>query len=148
MLDSLYLPVLMAQEQTTFTGGVFKFLYFIAIVALVIVLPIMLGSFVAKWLRMRGYEWKLGLIFVTLAIASLIVIRAYDFEKRKFRMPMGVDLKGGVVLIYEIDLGGGPGLDPDAIDPDAIDPDTGMRGTGLQGGGVIQIRRLRSTWEI
>ena len=107
MLDSLYLPVLMAQEQSTFTDGVFKFLYFIGIVALVIVLPIMLGSMLAKALRMRGYEWKLGLIFVTLAVALLIVVRSFDFENRTFKMPMGVDLKGGVVLIYEIDLGVG-----------------------------------------
>ena len=56
----------------------------------------------ANWLRMRGYEWKLGLIFVTLAIALFIVVRAFDFKERKFRMPMGVDLKGGVILIYEV----------------------------------------------
>ena len=71
MLDSLYLPVLMAQEQSTFSDGLFKFLYLLASSLLVIVLPIMLGSMLAKWLRMRGYEWKLGLIFVTLAIALL-----------------------------------------------------------------------------
>jgi SecD/SecF fusion protein len=107
MLDSLYLPVLMAQEQSTFTDGVFKFLYFFGVLALVIVLPIVLGSMLAKALRMRGYEWKLGLIFVTLAVAALIVVRSFDFQNRKFKMPMGVDLKGGVVLVYEIDLGVG-----------------------------------------
>ena len=56
---------------------------------------------------MRGYEWKLGLIFVTLAIALFIVTRAFDFQERKFRMPMGVDLKGGVILIYEVQVAGG-----------------------------------------
>ena len=69
MLDSLYLPVLMAQEQSTFSDGLLKILSFLGIVALVIVLPIILGSMLAKSLRMRGYEWKLGLIFVTLAVA-------------------------------------------------------------------------------
>ncbi|MHB9078015.1 MAG: protein translocase subunit SecD [Pirellulaceae bacterium] len=118
MLDSLYLPVVMAQlntaGQSTFSEGLLKFLYMLGVLALVIVLPIFLGSVVAKWLRMRGYEWKLGLIFVTLAIALFIVTRAFDFQERKFRMPMGVDLKGGVILIYEVQVASGSSGKPKA----------------------------------
>ncbi len=107
MLDSLYSPVLIAQQQSTFSDGVFKFLYLLGVVLLVIVLPIVLGSMLANWLRMRGYAWKLGLIFVTLAIALFVVSRAFDFKERKFRIPMGVDLKGGVILIYEVQVNSG-----------------------------------------
>ncbi|MCU0962800.1 MAG: protein translocase subunit SecD, partial [Pirellulaceae bacterium] len=107
MLDSLCQSLLWAQTQTTLSDGVFKVLYFIGVVLLVIVLPLVLGSMIARALRMRGYEWRLGLIFFTLAVSSWIVFRAYDFEKGKFRIPLGVDLKGGVILIYEIETGGG-----------------------------------------
>ncbi|MHB8862983.1 MAG: protein translocase subunit SecD [Pirellulaceae bacterium] len=120
MLDSLSLPVLMAQEQSPFFEGVFKFLYMAGVLLLVIVLPIVLGSVLAKWLRMRGYEWKLGLIFVMVTIALFIVTRAFDFAEGKFRMPMGVDLKGGVILIYEVQVGGGTAGQPDEEEDSSI----------------------------
>jgi SecD/SecF fusion protein len=97
--------VLLAQEASSFTSSMLAILYFLGIMVAVIALPIVLGTMLARWLRMRGYEWKLSLIFVTVAIGLMICLRAFDWQKQRFRMPMGVDLKGGVVLIYEIDLG-------------------------------------------
>jgi SecD/SecF fusion protein len=67
------------------------------IVVLVILIgPFLLGDFLAKKLRMPDYGWKLGVIFLTFAMsATLIAV--------KWPPKMGIDLRGGVILIYEID---------------------------------------------
>ncbi len=107
MLDSMNLPWLLAQEQHTVSSDLLNFIYILLSLALVVGGPILLGSLLGRWLRMRGYEWKLSLIFLTLTIASFVVVRSFDFETGKLNMPMGVDLKGGVILIYEAQLLGG-----------------------------------------
>ncbi len=103
MLDSIYLPVLLAQEQSTFADGVYKFAYIIGVMALVIVMPFVLGSVIVRSLRMRSYEFKIGLIIASLTLAFFVLYRAWDWQQGRFRIPLGVDLKGGVILIYEID---------------------------------------------
>ena len=62
---------------------------------LAIPLPIYLGTWLAKRLRMPDYGWKLSLIFCTLALAGVFMV--------SFPLRLGVDLKGGVILVYEID---------------------------------------------
>ncbi len=57
-----------------------------------------LGSFLAQRLRMRDYGFKIGLVLFTL-FASLAVNFMGWPPKR------GIDLSGGVVLIYEVDRG-------------------------------------------
>ncbi len=107
MLDFMYFPVLLAQEQSTFFDAVLKFVYIFGIFALVFVVPFLLGGVIARAVRMRGYEFKIGLILASLALALLVLYRAWDWKEEKFRIPLGVDLKGGVILIYEIDTSGG-----------------------------------------
>ncbi len=110
MFDALYMPLLLAQQAapSPWVAALLKVLTFLVIVALAIGVPILLGSTLARWLRMRGYGWKLSLIFITISVALLIIVRSVRWDEQqqayKFHMPMGVDLKGGVVLIYEIDL--------------------------------------------
>jgi SecD/SecF fusion protein len=58
-------------------------------------IPALLGIWLAKWLRMKDYGWKLAVIFCVLSSAAVIVYTG--------RLNLGVDLKGGVILIYEID---------------------------------------------
>ncbi|PQO43380.1 protein translocase subunit SecD [Blastopirellula marina] len=58
--------------------------------------PIAAGILLANSLRMPAYGWRLALIFVTLTVATTAVIRGWP---PKF----GIDLQGGVILIYEID---------------------------------------------
>jgi SecD/SecF fusion protein len=58
-------------------------------------IPALLGIWLAKWLRMKDYGWKLAVIFCALSSAAVIVSTG--------RLNLGVDLKGGVILIYEID---------------------------------------------
>jgi SecD/SecF fusion protein len=119
MLDSMNLPSLLAQEPHTVSSDLLNFTYILLSLALVVGVPILLGTLLGRWLRMRGYEWKLSLIFLTLVIASFVVVRSYDFKTGKFNMPMGVDLKGGVVLIYEAQsLGGTSGTQANAASED------------------------------
>jgi SecD/SecF fusion protein len=69
----------------------------------VVVLPFFLGSLLAKRLRMRDYSRKFGLIFFTMALAATIIARTWDPVDKRFEIPLGVDLQGGVILIYEVD---------------------------------------------
>lgn len=103
MFDFVYLPVLLAQEQSTFVDQLLKVIYILGILALVFILPFVLGRLLARTLRMRNYEFKLGLILTSLALALLVLVRAWNWDESKFNIPLGVDLKGGVILVYEIE---------------------------------------------
>src|SRR5688572_5643832 len=59
-----------------------------------IALSFILGILIANAARMRDYGWKIGLILSTLLL-SLFVVLFGDFK-------LGVDLKGGVILVYEV----------------------------------------------
>ena len=58
-------------------------------------LPIYVGVWLAKWLRMPDFGWKLGMIFCSLCVGGVFLA--------SFPLRLGVDLKGGVILVYEID---------------------------------------------
>jgi len=62
----------------------------------VTILPLLVGSHLARLLRMSDYGWKLGLIFATLAAAVTTVALGWPPKR-------GIDLSGGVILIYEVD---------------------------------------------
>ncbi len=93
----LNLPVLLAE-----LGTFMKALYFLGVLALVIVLPFVLGSVISKSVRMRDYWWKIGLTLSTIACALVILARSWNPETGRPEIPLGVDLKGGVILIYEV----------------------------------------------
>src|SRR4051794_2970355 len=59
-----------------------------------IVVSVALGTMMASALRLRDYGWKLGLILSTVTVATFIML----FGNFK----LGVDLKGGVILVYEV----------------------------------------------
>jgi len=63
--------------------------------AIALPLPWFLGYRLANYLRMKDYGWKLGVIFCALASAGVIV--------QAGTLPLGVDLEGGDILVYEID---------------------------------------------
>ncbi|TWT31613.1 protein translocase subunit SecD [Blastopirellula retiformator] len=83
-----------AATATSGTGG--SALMTLAAVLAVLGLPIAAGIFLANSLRMPTYGWRLALIFVTIVVATTAVVRGWP---PKF----GIDLQGGVILIYEID---------------------------------------------
>jgi SecD/SecF fusion protein len=62
----------------------------------ILVAPFVLGYLLANALKLPDYGWKLGLIlFTIIASAAQIGLR--------WPPALGVDLKGGVILVYEID---------------------------------------------
>jgi len=66
---------------------------FLAVVAL----PFFFGGKIASALRMEDYGFKIGLVLFSIVAASVIIYVQRDAVK------FGIDLSGGVILIYEID---------------------------------------------
>jgi SecD/SecF fusion protein len=64
------------------------------IVLLLIIASIAAGMLIARSVRMRDYGWKIALILSTITVSVFIVL----FGEYK----LGVDLKGGVILVYEV----------------------------------------------
>ena len=56
----------------------------------------MLGSQLAKRLRMPDYGWKLGLIFFTFLFSLTILVLGWPPK-------LGIEFRGGLNLIYEVD---------------------------------------------
>jgi SecD/SecF fusion protein len=66
------------------------------IVIALMVVPFVLGSYFANRLRMPDFGWKIGLILWTL-FSSVVILAMYWPPK------LGIDLSGGMILIYEVD---------------------------------------------
>ncbi len=70
---------------------------------LILALAVVVGSFaggtmIARALRMPDYGFKIGLVLFTLLAAVVVNIAGWPPKR-------GIDLSGGVVLIYEVDKG-------------------------------------------
>lgn len=84
--------------DTADEGGISWAQYGAVVVALaVLVLPFVVGNYLAKSLKMPAYATRFG--WVLLAIAASSVVLA------KNRPGLGVDLRGGTILVYEMDPG-------------------------------------------
>ncbi|HEX3997783.1 MAG TPA: protein translocase subunit SecD [Pirellulales bacterium] len=70
------------------------FLLLAAIATLVV--PYLVGNLIAKSIRMPDYGWKIGLILIALTAGVVIDIAGWPPKR-------GIDLSGGVKLVYEID---------------------------------------------
>jgi SecD/SecF fusion protein len=74
------------------------------LVACVIVLPFVLGSLIARGLRMKNVSMKIGIILFTIALsATPFLWRVVQGRSAKEAMRMGIDLAGGSDLIFQID---------------------------------------------
>lgn len=78
----------------------------VIVLAIVLVLPFFLGNVIANAVRMPAYSWKIGLILCSV-FGSLVVIYLGWPPK------LGVDLKGGWVMIWGLDQ------EQDDVDPTA-----------------------------
>ena len=67
----------------------------IIIVVALFVIPIILGSVMAKSMKMTDYGWKFALAIGTLSAAVALVVFG--------QIKLGPDLSGGITLIYEIE---------------------------------------------
>jgi SecD/SecF fusion protein len=72
-------------------------LFAVAIVLAVVVVPFMLGGTLARRLRMPDHGWKIGLC---LCFVAVTVTALWHF---RHKVKLGIDLSGGVTLIYEVD---------------------------------------------
>jgi SecD/SecF fusion protein len=68
----------------------------IALVLLMLIGPFMLGGYLASALRMPDYGWKIGVILFMFIVS--VVMLTVNWPPK-----LGIDLSGGVILIYEID---------------------------------------------
>ena len=67
----------------------------LAIALAVLILPFVVGGFLAKKFKMPNYGTRFG--FILLAIVASVVVLANKLPG------LGVDLRGGTILVYEID---------------------------------------------
>lgn len=62
----------------------------------VFIASFVLGVMMGKWLRLKEMGWKFGLIIGS-CLAAVAIIGLGEFK-------LGVDLQGGVILVYEVDV--------------------------------------------
>lgn len=74
-------------------------LYVLGVMLGVFALPFFLGQSLANSLRMKDYGWKIGLILCTLVATTVVLVTGWPPK-------LGIDLKGGVILVYEVDVQG------------------------------------------
>ncbi len=66
------------------------------VAAAVIAVSLFLGNYLGKKLRMPDHGWKISLILFSL-LASVAILLLGP------KLKLGIDLKGGVILVYEVD---------------------------------------------
>ncbi|MCA9236654.1 MAG: protein translocase subunit SecD, partial [Planctomycetales bacterium] len=67
----------------------------VMIVLAIFILPMIIGSWLGKRLRMPDHGWKFAVAIGTLAAAAVVIARG--------EIKLGPDLSGGITLIYELD---------------------------------------------
>lgn len=67
----------------------------LAIALAVLILPFVLGNFLAKTFKMPTYGTRFGWVLLALVASGVILANAWP--------KLGVDLRGGTILVYEID---------------------------------------------
>lgn len=95
-LQSLFLFLAQeAQEQPKSDGVLSPLVLSVLAVVAVLVIPIFVGKFLAKSLKMPTHDARIGMLaFSILASATILYFGKLDY---------GVDLRGGTILVYELD---------------------------------------------
>ena len=71
---------------------------------LVLVVPFLLGGWLAKSLRMPDHGWRIGLVLMALIGSIVIIVPKPDYLGAGWPPKWGTDLAGGVILVFEVDL--------------------------------------------
>ncbi|SFI34972.1 protein translocase subunit SecD [Planctomicrobium piriforme] len=110
-MNSLSMNLLLAAEETTVkaaegaagAAGDWKgWLVFLVILA-VIVLPFVLGTLIARWLKMRDYATKIGLVLFSLTLAlGPFVTRWVSGQNPLSAISLGIDLAGGTNMEFAV----------------------------------------------
>ncbi|QDV45759.1 bifunctional preprotein translocase subunit SecD/SecF [Stieleria neptunia] len=89
----------------------------LAVALAVIILPFTVGGFFAKRLKMPTHATRIGFILLAITVSVTVLLN---------RLPdQGVDLRGGTILVYEID--------PSKSNPDAEQQGNGVKSKDLVG---------------
>ncbi len=67
-------------------------------VAAVVVVPFVVGTLLARRLRLADYGWKIGVVLFTLAFGSTVTYWGWRHD----RIRTGIDLSGGAILVYQV----------------------------------------------
>ena len=92
---SWYVNSLFAQAATKELSSIPWYVHLLVAVATLAV-SFFLGGYLGKKLRMPDHGWKIGLCLFTL-LASIVVVSMGP------KLKYGIDLRGGVILYYEVD---------------------------------------------
>jgi len=85
-------------EPEQSTTGV-TFLSVLAVLLIALVIPYFIGRYSARALRMPDFDWKIALILGSIFSSVLVLVTGWPPK-------LGIDLKGGVILVYEVDVSG------------------------------------------
>ena len=75
---------------------------------LVLILPFVIGSWLSRRMRMNEYAWRFGLLIFSLTAGIYICIVGWPPR-------LGIDLSGGVILVYEVDQSKTSSVDLDSV---------------------------------
>ena len=90
-----YVNPLFAQAEAPESTGL-HWSIILLVAAATLVVPFFLGGYFGKKLRMNEHGWKIGLCLFTFLASAVILLMGPNLK-------LGVDLSGGVILIYEVD---------------------------------------------
>ena len=90
-----YVNSLFAQAAEQKPTGIPWYLHLLVALAVVFV-PFFLGNYLGKKLRMPDHGWKIGLILFCLLASVAVLLMGPPLK-------FGIDLKGGALLVYEVD---------------------------------------------
>ncbi|MEX1039447.1 MAG: protein translocase subunit SecD [Pirellulaceae bacterium] len=85
-----------AEEEETTTQANMRIAYILGFLILVIVVPYVAGNMIARGIRLPEYGWRLGIVLSSV-VTGIVVVSLWWPPK------FGIDLKGGVILVYEVD---------------------------------------------
>ena len=96
-MDRFDLAGLLAQTGAgAVAGGISSQQYLaMAVVAALLIIPFVVGNFLAKSLKMADYGTRIGLILFAIATSAVVLFQSLP--------GLGVDLSGGTILVYEMD---------------------------------------------
>lgn len=102
MADSFQL--LLAQASSTSPSPGIVGLMIAGLVLLVLVVPFLLGNWVAKQLRMPDHSRRIGLVLLAVIASVVIITPKPKYLGVGWPPKWGTDLAGGVILVFEVDL--------------------------------------------
>ncbi len=68
----------------------------LAIALGILAFSVLAGGYLARRWRMPDHGWKIGLVLLSVLFAVVVLVTRWP-------PPLGIDLKGGVILVYEVD---------------------------------------------